>query len=111
LPRARGGTDYAHLSALQPLVEGRPWLRRIVAMLERQLTIGQHRELLAMAGWGTTLVGCVEYDSGNRDAAEATRQAAWSLGEESGSNEIMAWAQEMRACPRPTVEALAPGTR
>jgi tetratricopeptide (TPR) repeat protein len=90
-------SDYAHLPAQQLLVEGRAWLRRITAMLDRQLTLGQHRELLAMAGWLAALVGCVEYDSVNRDAAEATRQAAWSLGEESGSNEIMAWAQEMRA--------------
>jgi len=90
-------SDYAHLPAQQLLVEGRAWLRRITAMLDRQLTIGQHRELLAMAGWLAALVGCVEYDSANRDAAEATRQAAWSLGEESGSTEIMAWAQEMRA--------------
>ena len=90
-------SDYAHLPAQQLLVEGRAWLRRITAMLDRQLTIAQHRELLAMAGWLAALVGCVEYDSVNRDAAEATRQAAWSLGEESGANEIMAWAQEMRA--------------
>jgi len=90
-------SDYAHLPAQHLLVEGRAWLRRITAMLDRQLTIGQHRELLAMAGWLAALVGCVEHDSVNRDAAEATRQAAWSLGEESGSNEIMAWAQEMRA--------------
>src|SRR5437762_7667176 len=50
-----------------------------------------------MAGWLAALVGCVEYDSTNRAAAEATRQAAWSLGEESGNTEVMAWAQEMRA--------------
>lgn len=90
-------SDYAHLPAQQLLVEGRAWLRRITGMLDRQLTLGQHRELLAMAGWLAALVGCVEYDSVNRDAAEATRQAAWSLGEESGAHEVMAWAQEMRA--------------
>jgi tetratricopeptide (TPR) repeat protein len=90
-------TDYAYIPAEQLLVEGRGWLRRITAMLDRQLTIGQHRELLAMAGWLAALVGCVEYDSTNRAAAEATRREAWGLGEESGSNEIMAWAQEMRA--------------
>jgi tetratricopeptide (TPR) repeat protein len=90
-------SEYPHLPAEQLLFEGRAWLRRITAMLDRQLTLGQHRELLAMAGWLAALVGCVEYDSTNRAAAEATRKAAWSLGQESGNTEVMAWAQEMRA--------------
>jgi len=90
-------SEYPHLPAQQLLVEGRGWLRRITTMLDRQLTLNQHRELLSMAGWLAALVGCVEYDSANRAAAEATRQAAWSLGEESGNTQVMAWAQEMRA--------------
>jgi tetratricopeptide (TPR) repeat protein len=90
-------SDYAHVPAPQLITEGRAWLHRITTMLDRHLTIGQHKELLTMAGWLAALVGCVEYDSVDRAAAEATRHAAWSLGEESGSNEIMAWAQEMRA--------------
>jgi tetratricopeptide (TPR) repeat protein len=90
-------SEYQSLPAEQLLTEGRSWLRRITAMLDRQLTLRQHTELLSMAGWLAALTGCVEYDSTNRAAAEATRQAAWSLGEESGNTEIMAWAQEMRA--------------
>lgn len=39
----------------------------------------------------------MEYDSTNRASAEATRQAAWSLAEDAGNLEVMAWAQEMRA--------------
>jgi tetratricopeptide (TPR) repeat protein len=54
-------------------------------------------ELLSLSGWLAALVGCVEYDTTDRPAAEATRQIAWSLGEDSGDSEIMAWAQEMRA--------------
>ncbi len=60
-------------------------------------TLTQHREILATAGWLAAWVGCVECDTTNRTAAEATRQAAWKLGEESGNAEVMAWAQEMRA--------------
>src|SRR6202020_2115887 len=37
------------------------------------------------------------YDSGNRAAAETTRQAALSLGTEADHPEIKAWAHEMRA--------------
>jgi hypothetical protein len=47
--------------------------------------------------WVALLVGCVEYDMGNRHAAETTRQAALSLGVEADHGEIIAWAHEMRA--------------
>ena len=45
----------------------------------------------------TLLLACVEYDTGNRQAAETTRQAALSLGEEADHAEIQGWAQEIRA--------------
>lgn len=90
-------SEYPYMPAQQLLVEGRAWLRRMIVMLDRKLTLGQHREILAMAGWLAALVGCVEYDTTNRAAAESTRKAAWNLGEESGNAEVMAWAQEMRA--------------
>lgn len=90
-------SEYPHMPAEQLLLEGRAWLRRVTALLDRRMTLAQHREVLALAGWLATLVGCVEYDSTQRAAAEGTRRAAFSLGEESGDSEIMAWAQEMRA--------------
>ena len=43
------------------------------------------------------LIACVEYDSGDRQAAETTRQAALSLGTEADHAEIKAWAHEIRA--------------
>jgi tetratricopeptide (TPR) repeat protein len=79
------------------LIEGRQWLSRITSMLDRRLTLDQHRELLSLSGWLAALVGCVEYDSTNRAAAEATRRAALSLGQDSGNAEVAAWAHEMRA--------------
>lgn len=90
-------SEYPYLPAPQLLVEGRAWLHRITTMLDRRLTLGQHTELLAMAGWLAALTGCVEYDTTNHGAAEAIRQTAFKLGEESGNTEIMAWSQEMRA--------------
>jgi hypothetical protein len=50
-----------------------------------------------LAGWVALLVGCVEYDTKDLRSAEATRQAAASLGEEADHAGIMAWAQEI-AC-------------
>jgi tetratricopeptide (TPR) repeat protein len=43
------------------------------------------------------LIGCVEHDTGNRAAAETTRQAALSLGTDAEHGEIKAWAHEIRA--------------
>ena len=43
------------------------------------------------------LVACVEYDTGNRQGAETTRQGALSLGEEADHAEIQGWAHEIRA--------------
>lgn len=89
-------SDYPHLPAAQLLVEGRAWLHRISSLLEHRLTLAQHRQVLTNAGWLALLVGCIEYDTGDRRAAEATRQAALSLGSEAGHGEIQGWAHEMR---------------
>jgi tetratricopeptide (TPR) repeat protein len=89
-------SDYPHLPAAQLLIEGRAWLHRISSLLEHRLTLAQHRQVLTNAGWLALLVGCIEYDTGDRRAAEATRQAALSLGSEAGDGEIQGWAHEMR---------------
>jgi hypothetical protein len=90
-------SEYPFMPADQLLTEGRAWLRRITALQGQRVTLRQHREILVLAGWVALLVGCVEYDMGNRQAAETTRQAALSLGTEADNGEIIAWAHEMRA--------------
>lgn len=81
----------------QLLIEGRQWLRRVVDLHAKSLTLAQHREVLALSGWLALLVGCVEYDTGARHAAESTRQAALSLATEADHAEVAGWAHEMRA--------------
>ncbi|WP_426505403.1 XRE family transcriptional regulator [Dactylosporangium sp. McL0621] len=90
-------SEYPYMSAGQLHLEGQAWLRRITTMLDRRLSLAQHREVLSLGGTVALLVGCLEYDLGKRPEAEATRKAAFSLGEESGDAGVMAWAQEMRA--------------
>lgn len=90
-------SEYPYLPSGQLVVEGRQWLRRVADLRGRRLTFGQHRDVLTLAGWLALLVGCVEYDMGERSAAEATRKAALSLGAEAGNAEIVGWAYEMRA--------------
>src|SRR5262249_1873899 len=62
-----------------------------------RLTLRQHREMLVQAGWIALLIGCVEYDTGDRQAAETTRLAALSLGTEADHTDIQAWAHEIHA--------------
>ncbi|WP_280316983.1 XRE family transcriptional regulator [Nocardia wallacei] len=77
--------------------EGTAWLRRITSLLDGRLTLAQHREVLVLAGWVALLVGCADYDLGRRTAAEATRRAALSLGQEAEHAEIIGWGAEMAA--------------
>jgi len=69
----------------------------VVDIQPQRLTLDQHREILNLAGWLALLVGCVEYDLGQRSAAETTRRAALSLGTDAGNTDIAGWAHEMRA--------------
>jgi hypothetical protein len=89
--------EYPYLPAAQLHAEGRTWLGRITALLDRHLTLAQHQEVLTQAGWVALLLGCLEYDMGLRSASEGTRRAALSLGEESGNTDVVGWAHEMRA--------------
>jgi tetratricopeptide (TPR) repeat protein len=89
--------DYRHVPADQLVLEGRQWLRRITGLLDRRMTLSQHRELLTLAGLLAELVGCVEYDMSDHQSAECTRRAALSLGEEAGAPEVIGWAHAMQA--------------
>lgn len=90
-------SEYPYLPSGQLAAEGRQWLKRVAALQSQRLTLAQHREVLTLSGWLALLIGCVEYDMGDRAAAESTRKAALSLARESGNPEISGWAHEMRA--------------
>jgi tetratricopeptide (TPR) repeat protein len=89
--------DYSRQPPAQLRGEGLGWLRRLTGLLDRRLTLAQHQEVLSLAGQVALLVGCLEADMGQRRAAEATRRAALSLGQEAGDAHIVGWAHEMRA--------------
>jgi tetratricopeptide (TPR) repeat protein len=90
-------SEYPYMPSEQLCAEGRQWLDRITRLLDQRLNLEQHREILTQAGWIALLVGCVEYDTGNKRSAQATRKAALSLGTEAGNSEIVGWAHEMQA--------------
>lgn len=62
-----------------------------------RVTLEQHRELLVHAGWLAALLGCLHYDLGEREPAEAARQAAYQWAKQTGHSELMGWAYEMSA--------------
>ncbi|WP_245572461.1 helix-turn-helix domain-containing protein [Actinokineospora enzanensis] len=89
--------EYAWREPTQLKADARRCLRGISNLLAGACTLGEHRELLVVAGWLLLLTGCVEYDIGNHRQAELDRAAAFWLGEETGHGEIVAWAFEMSA--------------
>src|SRR4051812_25555257 len=89
--------EYPYVPPEQLREDGREWLKKILGLLDGHLTLSQHREVLAQAGWVALVLGCVEYDMGMRAASEATRRGALSLGDEAGHGDVMGWAHEMRA--------------
>jgi tetratricopeptide (TPR) repeat protein len=80
---------------LTPRVQRR--LRYIRQLLAGRLTLAEHRHLVVASGWLSLLLACLQFDLGDRDAAEASRDAALQLGREGGHEEIMAWSFELLA--------------
>jgi transcriptional regulator with XRE-family HTH domain len=92
LRRAASATPPA---ALIPAVRAQ---RRYVArLLEGRLTLGRRRRLLAAAGWLSLVLARLHFDAGEREAADANRDAALRLAEEAGQAELAAWTFEALA--------------
>jgi tetratricopeptide (TPR) repeat protein len=72
-------------------------LKHVIDLLGGRMTIGQHRRLLAVAGWMIALLGCVHYDMQDREEAEAARQMARQLAKEADDPDLLAWTWEMSA--------------
>jgi transcriptional regulator with XRE-family HTH domain len=77
--------------------EAHGWLGEVERKLRQPVGLAAHEGLLHTAGWLALLTGCLEYDMGQRAAAEATRVAARQLGEEGGNPEIVGWSFELEA--------------
>ncbi|MEU3643599.1 hypothetical protein AB0E59_09500 [Lentzea sp. NPDC034063] len=89
--------DYSHADARKLKRTAQSWLNHVSQLLNRQLTLVQHKELLHNAGLLALLVGCLEYDLGEKAPAQATREMALKLGTDSGDASVIGWAHEMLA--------------
>jgi transcriptional regulator with XRE-family HTH domain len=87
LRRAASGTPP---DALIPAV--RAQRRYVGRLLGVRLTLGRRRRLLAAAGWLSLLLAQLHFDRGEREAAEANRDAAQRLAGQTGQGELAAWA-------------------
>lgn len=70
---------------------------RIMRLRQGRMTFGQHKELIALSGWVTALLACVDWDMNEREAAEAARAATFRFAKEIEYSELVAWSYEMQA--------------
>jgi tetratricopeptide (TPR) repeat protein len=93
----RLNSEYRYRPAEALRAEGRSWLGRLSGLLDQRLSYSQHGQVLSAAARLALLVGCVEYDSGEKVAAETTRRFALDLATELDHRDVMGWAYEMAA--------------
>jgi transcriptional regulator with XRE-family HTH domain len=72
-------------------------LRYATGLLEKRVTLAQHRDLLVTAGWLTALLACTLYDAGDPGTAETARRMTRQFGQHAGHGELMAWSYEIAA--------------
>jgi transcriptional regulator with XRE-family HTH domain len=93
--RLRGAAGSAPPGSLLPAV--RAQRRYVATLLGGRLTVAQRRRLLAAAGWLSVVLARLHFEVGERDAAEASREAALRLARQAGNAELVAWAVEAGA--------------
>jgi tetratricopeptide (TPR) repeat protein len=82
---------YPSAAASELQIRTKQRLSYITRLINGRCTFAQHPELLVTAGWLALLLGCLHYDLGEREQAEAARQAAYHAGLQAGHGEIVAW--------------------
>jgi tetratricopeptide (TPR) repeat protein len=70
---------------------------RIMRLRQGRVTFGQHKELIALSGWVTALLACVDWDMNEREAAETARAATLRFAKEIDHSELIAWSYEIQA--------------
>lgn len=86
---------YTRAPPAELLRDVRTCARQMSSLLDGRATLSQRRRLLVAAGWLALLAATLHVDVGQRGAAISARAAAGSLGRETESDEIGAWACEV----------------
>jgi len=93
--RLRRAAASAPPGSLLPAV--RAQRRYVGKLLAGRLTVAQRRRLLGAAGWLSVVLARLHFEAGERDAAEASRDAALRLARQAGNAELVAWVLEAGA--------------
>ena len=88
---------YSSTTASELLPRVDQYRRYVKTLWENAATVSERHGLMVAAGWLSALLACLQWDMGNRSAAESNRLAVFHLGYEGGHPELMAWAFEIRA--------------
>lgn len=70
---------------------------KIIQLRRGRMNFAQNKELVALCGWVTALLACVEWDMNQREAAETAQSATARFAGEIGHAELTAWSYEMQA--------------
>lgn len=70
---------------------------RMMRLRQGRMTFAQHKELIALSGWVTALLACVDWDMNEREAAETARAATLRFAKEIEHSELIAWSYEIQA--------------
>ncbi|HET9253591.1 MAG TPA: helix-turn-helix transcriptional regulator [Pseudonocardiaceae bacterium] len=89
--------EYVSRPAAELRADAHHQLEYVEQLLQGPTRLGEHRELLVIAGWLSLLIGCLNYDLGLARHAETARTAAFQLGREAEHGEIVAWSYELSA--------------
>jgi tetratricopeptide (TPR) repeat protein len=93
--RLRDAAASAPPGSLLPAV--RAQRRYVGGLLDGRLTVAQRRRLLTAAGWLSLVLARLHFEAGERDAAEASRDAALRLARQAGDAELATWVLEAAA--------------
>lgn len=89
--------EYSGRDTAELITESHEWLSRITHLLDQRFNNRPAQELTRRRRMDTLLIGCLEYDTGHYQAAEAARTRALQLAEEAVNASIPGWAHKLRA--------------
>lgn len=89
--------DYPSVAAPELQQKLKRLYGRMMRLRQVRMTFAQHKELIALSGWVTALLACVDWDMNEREAAETARAATFRFAKEIGHSELTAWSYEMQA--------------
>lgn len=89
--------DYVSSPALEVQQGLKRLYARIMRLRQGRMTFAQHKELIALSGWVTALLACVDWDMNEREAAETARAATLRFAKEIDHSELIAWSYEIEA--------------